>query len=890
MMSFFDGLKHRVRVLLDPGTHERELDEEMRFHEELDVTQQRDAYRARRRFGNRTYHREEARRMTLLRFVDVLRQDTRHAWRSIARTPGFTAMVIATLALGIGVNAAMFSFLDRVFLRPPAGVAEPSTLRRLWITRYRDGQAVTYQGLNFASYAALKDVGSATAELALFNTDNTLHIGRDRESPPVHAVYATSNYFSVLGLRPESGRFYAADEDVMGAGADVAVVSHDFWRTRLAGDSGIIGKTITLGRTPYVIIGIMAPKFVGLDVQPADIWIPLGAFPARARAGRPWYQTASTYGSRAVMRVKPGFDDDGFAARAAATMQRVERDLPGTRPNVRMALATGSIIEARGPGELGPETVIATRLGGVAIIVLLIACANVVNLLLARSVHRRREIAVRLALGVSRSRLVRLLTTETVLLALLAAGAAILAAWWGGGVLRTLLMPDIEWTDSSLDGRVVAFALGVSLLAGFVAGIIPAVQASNPQLTSALKSGAREGGMHRSRLRSALVVVQAAFSVVLLVGAALFVRTLQNVRGIDVGYDIEPTLMAEVRFEDGEQPAEAVVAATMGDIATRLEARPGVEAIGRAAQSPMRGYGVQWFTTGYDSLGTVSSDVGPMFSAVSPGFFAASGLRVLRGRNFSGGEYGPAANEVILNDVAARALYPGRDPMGQCVRFARSVNPCHTVVGVVENTNTMALIEGKKGYFYVPLGSHAAASWTGGSLVLRLRPDAMASVRTELQRELRRAFPLGTPTVMSMHENLEDDYRPWKVGATMFTAFGLLALIVALVGIYSTVSYAVRQRTHEFGVRIALGARVRDVLNQVLGEGLRVVAIGVACGILLALAAGRLVRALLFGVDAADPSAMLLSACLLLLVAAVATLLPALRAARVDPVTALRAD
>jgi putative ABC transport system permease protein len=822
--------------------------------------------------------------------LDVLRQDVRFAWRAVARTPGFTAMVVATLALGVGANAAMFGFLDRIFLRPPSGVSEPSGLRRLWVTSARATRMITYQGLNYPSYLALKDAAEGTADIAFFNTDHTLRIGRDRSTAPVHAVYATSNYFGVLGVRAARGRFFSPAEDVMGAGVNVAVVSHVFWQTRLGGDPAIIGKTVTLGRTRYDVIGVMPRDFVGLDVQAADIWIPIAAFPGRLQQGKPWYQSPTTYGSMAIVRTRPGFNDDAFAARGTVALQRVEQELRGGRSVARLTLATGSVITARGPGNLGQEVQIATRLAGVATVVLIIACANVVNLLLARAVRRRREIAVRLALGISRLRLVRLLTTESVLLSMLAAGAAILTAWWGGGALRAILLPDIEWIDSALDGRVALFAIGIALVAGVVAGVIPAIQASNPQLTGALKSGAREGGMHRSRLRSALVILQAAFSVVLMVAAALFVRTFQNVRGIDIGYDVQSTLMAEIRFEDGEEATDAVVAATIQDIAMRLETRRGVEAVGRSSASPMRGYGMQWFTTGYDSMGTVSSDVGPLFTPVSPGFFAASGLRLLRGRSFGHSEYGAAANEVILNEVAARALYPTREPIGQCIRFSKASGPCHTVIGIVENTNTMQLIEAKKGQFYVPLGSHATADWTGSSIVLRVRPEAIANVKTELQRELGRAFPLGNPTILTLNENMESSYRPWRVGATLFTVFGLLALVVALVGIYSTVSYAVGQRTHEFGVRVALGAQLRDVLNQVLGEGIRVVMVGVAIGIVLSIAAGRLVQSLLFGVEASDPSAMLLASGTLLLTAILAALVPAWRAARVDPVTALRAD
>jgi putative ABC transport system permease protein len=827
--------------------------------------------------------------MRLPNAIDVLVQDVRYAWRSIARTPGLTIMVVATLALGVGVNTAMFGFLDRIFLRPPGGIGEPSDLRRLWITSYRRGEAQTYQSVSYPSYLALKEVAGGSAELALFGTDNTLRIGRDRGGPPVHAVYATSNYFDVVGVRPARGRVFRAGEDVMGAGANVAIVSHVFWQTRLGGDPNIVGKTVTLGLTPYTVIGVLPNGFVGLDVQAGDIWIPLGAFPGRARQGVPWYKSQTTYGNRVVMRARPGFGDNAFSARGTVALQRVELEL---RPQstTKLLLGTGSIIEARGPGELSRETTIATRVAGVALIVLLIACANVVNLLLARAVHRRREIAVRLALGISRSRLVRLLTTESVLLAMLAGAAAILAAWWGGGLLRALLLPDIEWIDSGLDGRVVAFALALALVAGLVAGLIPAIQASNPQLATTLKSGAREGSVQRSRLRDGLVILQAAFSLVLVVGAALFVRTLQNVKGIDIGFDVQRTLMADVDFEESEQPASTVIAAAMRDIAARLENQPGIERVSRSSISPMRGYGVQMYYTGSDSLGSVSSDIGPLFSAVSPGFFAATGLRVLRGRIFAGSEYGTQSDEVVLNAAAARALYPDRDPLGQCVRFQKRDNPCHTVVGIVENTNTMELIEVKKGYFYVPLGSSAATNWPGDGIVLRVRPDALAAVRLRLEREIKREFALGYPNIVSLDATLESEYRPYRLGATMFTAFGALALLVALVGIYSTISYTVGQRTHEFGVRIALGARLRDVVDQVMGEGLRVVAVGVIVGILLSLAAGRMVRALLFGVESSDPAAMVLGACTMLLVAVAATVRPAWRAGRVDPITALRAE
>ena len=873
-----------------------ELQEELRFHREH---LERDAMRAgaapadatfvaKRQLGSSVRVTEQARDAWSFAWFDQLSQDVRYAWRGVVRTPALSMMIVVTLALGVGVNAAMFSFLDRIYLRPPAGVAESDNIRRLWINRFRN-QLLTHDAMNHASFAALRAVAPDSA-LAMYITEDGMHIGREKGSPPVHGVFASANYFGILGVTTAMGRFYGPDEDIPGSGANVVVVSHDFWESRLSGAPDIIGKPLTLGKTTYTIIGVMQRGFTGTEIQAADVWFPLGAFPGKQWDGTPWFRTSSTWGARTLMRVPLGFADGGFEEQGTEVLRRVEKEMRGERADDRISLSLGPIIAARGPGELSQETKIATRVAGVAVIVLLIAGGNVINLLLARAMRRRREIAIRLALGVSRFRLMRLLTAEALVLALLAGVAALLTAVWTGTLLRSLLLPNIEWSDSPFDARVLAFTMTLALVAGLVAGIIPALQNSRPELGNALKEGARDSG-GRSPLRTGLVMMQAALSVVLLVGASLFVRSLGNVSAIDIGYDVDRTLAVEVQFEDGEAPAAPVRAAAMRELGQRLATRPGVEAVGQAGQSPMRGYGVQQFILdGEVKPRPFSSDVGPLFAAVDAGYFAASGLDLLRGRLFTSASTGAKVNEVVINDVTAATLFPGVDPLGRCVRFTKVENPCHVVVGVVESSNAMDLIERKKGHFYVPFGSHAGAGWDGTALVVRVRPDAVNAVKAEAQRGLTQAFPLGYPNVLPLRETLEPEYRPWKLGATLFTAFAMLALVVALVGIYSTVAYSVRQRMHEFGVRVALGASLRDVLSQVLGEGMRVVGAGVAVGIVLALAAGKLVRSLLFGVETTDLSAMLLAGCTLLVVAALAALAPAWRAARVDPVTALRSD
>jgi predicted permease len=892
-MSWLDGLRHRVRTVLDPGSYERELEEEMRLHEELDAAQQRDPYRARRRFGNRTYYKEETRRMTWLGSLDVLRQDLSYAWRSISRTPTFTLTVVLTLALGIGLNAATFTILDKIYLRPPSGVRDPSSVRRVWIERpSASGKAFTSIAMSYPYYRAIATMAEPGG-LALVTIHTDVALGRRRSGPKVNVAYATWNYFPVLGVHAAYGRLYGASEDRIRNGAPVAVISDRLWREQLGADSALSSKTIQIGPNVYDVIGVLPPEFTGIELRQSDVWIPLASQPLESWMREPWWEIAGYHIYFAVQRLPRGANERALEQRATQLLRQNHRDDPARMGRDTLeTVQLGSIIEARGPGEGRQEYTISTRLAGVAAIVLMIACANVLNLLLARAVRRRREIAVRLALGISRWRLMRLLTTETLVLALLAGVAAVLAAWWGGGFLRSLLMPDIEWREPALHWRVIVFTAVVAVGCGLLAGIVPAVQATRPQLTSALNEGspAGRGLTHRSYLRGALVVTQAALSVMLLVGAALFVRSLHNVRGVDTGYDVDRLLFGMVDFDADAEPPVATVAADMSAIAERLRARPGVEDVARATMAPMWGFSVTKFYFDNDSSTSLVGKM-PTFTGITSSFFTTVGMRLLRGSVFDDRPGAPA--HVMVNEEMARLLWGERDAIGQCIRFEKRDNPCYIVVGVVETTHNFGVVEKNPNpQFFVPLGNMPRKrAWDQGTtLIVRTRADAAPSATTDLMAELRRAFPAGYPSVRAMTKNLEREYRPWRLGATLFTAFGALALIVAIVGIYSTVSYGVSQRMHEFGVRVALGARVHDMLTLVMGEGLRMVALGVVLGIALALAAGRLISKLLYAIGPSDPGVMLLVSAILLIVAAVATLLPAWRAARVDPVTALRAD
>jgi predicted permease len=862
----------------------------MRFHAEMDVENE-GAAGAPRRFGNRTYYREEVRHRTWIGFLDVLQQDLTYAWRTTRRSPGFTAVVVVTLALGIGVNAAVFSILDRFYLRPPAGIADPGTIRRMWIEHFRTstGEPFKAQSISYPTFDAIANATGARADMALFATDYAMRLGRRPTDPPVGVVFSSANYFNILGVRPELGRFFSADEARLGEQAGVAVVSHAFWKNRRAGDSSALGKRIAIGADSFTVVGVADPHFIGLDLRAAEIWVPLGSI-SPGWGGSQWWTNDNVNPFNVIRRSTPALSDAEFNRRATAVVKEINRE-KGALGDTLKVVWSGPVLEARGPVKQGQDMIISTRLGGVALIVLLIAGANVVNLLLSRTAQRRREIAVRLALGVSRRRLIAMITTETMVIAILSGIAAFFAGWWGASSLRALLMPNIrQWSEPAVDGRVLLFTVGVTLVAGIVAGGIPALQASNPRLTSMLKAGAREGVRHRSRLRNALVITQAALSVVLLVGATLFVRSLHNVQGLDIGFDADRLVFGRVEFAQGEKPPRPVFLAQMRDIAARLRGRPGIEVVARAGMEPMRGFSTFNFYIGADSAQSFGRR-SPLSAIVSPSFFDAVGLRMLRGRGFSGDDREGAPTEVVVNDAMANLVWPGVDPLGQCVRLQTRDGACYTVVGVVETARLGSVIESEEtAQFYVPLGSQPIPNQYGGELIVRAKADFALTAATELRNMLKRTFPAAEPIITPMTANLEPEYRPWRLGATLFTGLGVLALVVAMLGIYSTVSYGVTQRTHEFGVRIALGARVADVLRQVVGEGIRTVAVGVGLGVALAIASGKLIEALLYGIAPRNPVVLGFVSVSLLVVAILAALVPAWRASRADPITPLRAD
>ncbi|MGH7636604.1 MAG: ADOP family duplicated permease [Gemmatimonadaceae bacterium] len=815
-------------------------------------------------------------------------QDLKYAVRSLRHASGMTAAVVLTLALGLGVNMAMFSFLDVVFLRPPAGVKEPKEVRRVWTqTEFRSGTQF-WPGFSYPQYAAIRSALGPDVPSTIYRSPSDAWVRRGDDEVRAAVSHVDTDFFNLLGVRPFAGRFLSADENRLGSPQHVAVLSHEFWRTHLDADSAVIGRTISIASQPYTVLGVAAAEFNGVDLDVTDVWVPLATLSGRGDA---WWQSHNVNGFQLLLR-----PDDRIQLADQAVESRVAIGL--SAPEVRFrasdsaaVVRLGSINRAQGPGKKEQEVKIATRLAGVTIIVLLIACANVINLLLARAVRRRREIAVRLAMGISRLRLARLLLTESVLLAVLAAAGAVLVAAWSGTLLRVLLMPEVNWADeaSPMHWRIIGLAIVLGLGAGLIAGILPVLQSLQTAVTGALKAGngTSEQG-RRSRVRDGLVVAQAALSMILLVGAALFVSSLKNVHGIRTGYDTARLIYAGVAFDTDDSVRDSRFPREFRGLTDRLRVVPGVEEIAFTRMVPTRGFSTITFHPDVDT--TQYRKPFATYTLVSPEFFAVTGMRLVQGQGFPRVTGPTMPPVVIVNETFAKAQWPGMSAVGRCLRFPPE-EVCYRVIGVAETAMFDKLIEEPQAQYYLPIDNPPAeaGSWFS-TMIVKTQPGAREAVTTELRRVLRETFPSGRPSLSSMENVMEPEYRPWRLGATLFTAFGALALIVAALGIYSTVAYTVAQRTHEFGVRTALGAQTSDILSQVVGSSVRVVTVGVMLGVALAFAAGRFIAALLYGIEPTDPGVMIGVSLVLLLIAIAAALGPAWRAAKVNPVVALRSD
>ena len=831
--------------------------------------------------------------MELTERIDSLRQDLGYTLRQIRRAPGFALAVIATLGLGIGANATMFSAIDQLLLKPPAHVVDPSRVVTAALVRRTSPKP--QQVLSFGIYRDLRRTPSAFQAVGLLRFAN-IDVGAGAETKSVSGALVSADFFRALGTRPALGRFFSEAEAGDAPAEPVAIAGYDYWQRELGGDPAVIGRSIVLAGRPHQIIGIAPPDFRGLGLSPIDLFAPVTdgmSAPGIASLMR----QRQSFSYLVVARLQPGVSLRSAEEEATAAVLSGERQA-GT-PEKRVAAAAPRIALTsalpRDARRDQPEARISVLLGTVSLFVLLLACANVVNLQLARAVRRRREVALRVALGVSRSRLIRQLVLDC--MALAAAGGALgvlIAQFVGAFVRRTLLGASVAHVPAT-DARILAFTAMATIVAGLITGLLPAREIVRSDLASSLKEGAKGSASRETRrLRFALLVAQSALATVLLVGTGIFVLSLRRIEAVPLGFTPDRAGMARPNFS-GRRNAELPVddATRRAQIIAQFERlrqaalqTPGVTHAALALTAPFEGgYAAGFRLPGRDSV-PVTRDGGPYYNAVSGDYFDAIGARIVQGRAFTESDQAAGAHVAIVNETAARLWWPGESPIGKCIQLDDASPRCTDVVGIVQNTHRQQIVEDEYVQLLVPLAQ--AAPLAPGVVLFGINGNS-DRVAADVHRSMQ-SVDAGLPyiNVRPLDALVAPRLRSWRLGATMFTVFGALAVVLAAIGLYSVLAYDVAERRLELGVRSALGAATPRLALLVISRGVRAVAAGTVLGVMISLLLGPRVAALLFQTSPRDPIVFIAVSAVLFVVAVVATLVPAIRAARVDPMDALR--
>jgi putative ABC transport system permease protein len=846
--------------------------------------QRRDAARQGGRFGlARLWWRtlQGIVRTALRQHVDMLAQDLVYTFRVLRRSPGFTATATLTLALGVGANSAIFSVVDAVLLRP-LPVRDPD---RLAVILEQRSTGLNHN-LSYPDYVDYRDHNPVFSDVIAYSPID-LAVAAGDDSQRISAEVVTAHYFSALGVRPVLGRTFLPEEAEPPHHGRVVVLAKRAWDRFFPGSHDVQARTVAVNGRRYAVVGVIPDSFKGMVVGGnVEAWAPMSV--AAELLGVP---ESTVTGRRMnwltlVGRLKPAVSMKNAEAGLNAFERHSAGERPGGRPRV-LRLAPGGQGDSMLPEMLFvPLVVLAVVVG----LVLLIACANIANLLLARAGVRRKEIGMRLALGAGRGRLVRQLLTENFVLAVLGGTAGLAVAAWTSRLLVSYAASDAAGLEVRLDARVLGFTLLVAVLASLAFGLVPALRASALAVADSIKD--TDTSPRRRLFRSVtaqhtLVVFQTALTLVLLVGAGLFVRTLQNLRGLDVGFRTGGVLLASVDLGlnryDTQRGRDFYAR-----LATQLKRLPGVRQVGLASIPPVNGGGsrttvaMQGYQPGPDE------DTELNFNTVDAGYFAAMGIPIVRGRGFDGRDVRGAPQVAVIDETMARRYWRGQDPIGKRVGFQGPAGPFETeIVGVARDVKYRTLREGTEPSFYLSL-DQAYRPFATVHVVTAGDPLALASAVAREVKALDPALPLFN--VRSLDEQLDRAMGQERMAAAISGLFGALALVLAAVGLSGVLSYSVARRTREMGVRIALGARPSEVRRLVLGEGLVFVAVGAAIGLALALPLMRLVGSLLYGVTPSDAWTLASSVALVFLVALFASDLPARRATRVDPVTALRAE
>jgi macrolide transport system ATP-binding/permease protein len=813
-------------------------------------------------------------------------QDLRYGVRMLLKSPGVSIVAVLALALGIGANTAIFSGVS-AFLFRPLPVPEPDQLVRTFEVSDDRGIADDISYPDFVDYRDQNTVFEGIVAESIVQAA----ISDQKQNEVVWGQVVSGNYFDVLRVKPILGRTFAAEEDKTPGASAVVVLGHSLWQRRFAADPNIVGKTVEMNGRPYNVIGIAPPSFKGTKFGLSlDFWAPMMMVEELDHS--PHVLTSrNSHWMNVIARLKPGVSRD----QAAAAMSGIAQRLNQTYPNARTS-GTRVTLKTEQDGRWGDASVVMKSAGAIAMaivgLILLIACANVANLLLARAASRRKEMGVRLALGASRSRLIRQLLTEGLLLSALGGGLGLLLAYWVTALMQGFV-PLLPYTIVSdffaLDTRALWFTLAVSLLSGVVFGLAPAWHASNPELVPILKGDVNTGQRGKRRrltLRNSLVVAQVAMSLVVLVCGGLFIKSFRNAQQMDPGFTSKGILLVSLNPQlvgyDEEQTKNF-----FRQIVDRAAALPGVQGASVAGLIP---------------LGDSSNSNGPILkegetlapgspgrsilnNVVSPGHFKTLQIPLLEGRDFDERDRNGAQRVIIVNERMAQILWPGEDAIGKRIYIGPESHDAIEVVGVAPTGKYRTLAEDPKPYYYSPMAQRPAGGMT---LMVRTTNDPrslVSAIRKEVQT-IDGRMPLSSIKTMTEHLT----YALWapNMAATLALAFGIVALLLSAVGLYSVMAYVVSQRTREVGIRMALGAQRRDVLQLITSQGMRLALVGVVIGFALSLALARALSSVLIGVSAYDLTTFVAGPLLLAAVAFVACLIPARRATKVNPLVALR--
>ncbi|MEO7040514.1 MAG: ABC transporter permease [Gemmatimonadaceae bacterium] len=901
-MSFFDGLRHKLRALTGTRQYARELDEEMHFHLSLDAMQRehaahgelsaadaRDA--ARRRFGNVTALTEETRAMAGISFLDTLAQDARFALRTFRRAPTFTAVAVLTLAIGIGANTAIFSAVNALLLRP-LPFPHPERLMTVSLTVPARGEELANTDMvwSYPKFTTFRETQNLFSDVALYAEDENT-IGSSGDIERLRTETAGARYLPTLNVRPALGRNFAADEDLHPDAPRVALLSDELWQRKYNADPKVLGKTIDVEAKPYTIVGVLPRGFRGLSGR-AELWTNLMSNSAE-EMNEAWMHSFTL-----VARLAPGVTTAHARMEAPRLGVIVDHAYPNREVGTEHWGAAARELDATRVDPVVRKSLL-VLLAAVGL-VLLIACANVANLFLVRASGRRREIAVRLAVGAGRARLIRQLLTESVMLSIIGGLAGMTIAWWGVHLLAALDpakslrvqnlagLGAVGFTDIRLDGEALVFAAALAIVTGIVFGLVPALQSTQSSLTGALKEevGGGDGSKRILTSRNVLATLEIAVAVILLAGSGLMLRSLDRLLHVNPGFDASHTLT--MRFDTPEGYGRDSLPGFYDEVLQRTASLPGATGSALIDCPPLSG-GCNGTAMLFRDQPAPAPGTEPIVGVhwITPSWMSVMRVPLVRGRFFTRADRVGVQKVVLVNAFAARKFWPGQDPIGKPVSVGQGGFWKDTayVVGVVGDVRFGTLDSAATADVYI---SYFQSSH--GRMMLMLRSAGQASALTTPARRLVQELLPSSPVyeVRTMQDRVADAMRYARFSTMILALFGLVALALATMGTYGVISFGVAQRTREIGIRVALGASRDALVRMILQRGLALALVGGVIGLVAALAATRVLRSLLFEIVPTDPLTFSAILAVLVLAVLVASWIPARRAAMIQPSEALR--